>query len=193
MEKAGKQLYPLFVVSGPAAAGKSKLVIEHVLADFPQISRVVTCTTRKRRIEEKDGIDYHFLSDKQFNKALKENEFIEHADVHGKLYGVRAQDIREAHAKGPAIVIIDPQGVEKLVELFRDAYCIFIMAPDDDLRMRLTARSTSDTDFARRMEDAEHELRQANRWYYGCIINNANGHLERSLRQLYFFIKENLD
>jgi guanylate kinase len=192
VEKAGKQLYPLFVVSGPAAAGKSK-VAEHVLADFPQISRVVTCTTRKRRAGEKDGVDYHFLTKTQFIKALEENEFIEHADVHGKLYGVRVRDIREAHAKGPVIIILDPQGTEKITELFNDAHCIFIMAPDDDLRMRLTARSTSDSDFARRMEDAEKELRQVNRWYYGCIINNANGYLERSLKQLYSFIKENLD
>lgn len=192
MHAHSKPKHPLFVVSGPAAAGKSKLT-DHVLADFPQISRVITCTTRKKRPGEVNGVAYHFLTKTQFNKTLEGGELIEHAEVHGKLYGPRAADVREARTKGPSIIILDPQGAEKISKIFPDAHCIFIMAPDKDLRARLIERSTDQADFARRMKDAEDEMRQANRWYYGCIINNANSYLDRSLRQLYAFIRENLD
>jgi guanylate kinase len=187
-----KPQYPLFVISGPAAAGKSKMT-DQVLTDFPQISRVITCTTRKKRAGEVDGIAYHFLTKKQFKETLEGGELIEHAEVHGNLYGPRAADVREMRTKGPSIIILDPQGAEKISELFPDAHFIFIMAPDKDLRARLTDRSTDHADYARRMKDAEDEMRQANRWYYGCIINNADGYLDRSLRQLYAFIRENLD
>lgn len=183
--------HPLFVVSGPAAAGKSKLT-DQVLVDFPEMSRIITCTTRKKRPGEVDGVAYHFLSNKQFQQGLEEKQFIEHAEVHGNLYGPRVTDVREARKKGPSIIILDPQGTEKIIEEFKDAHCIFIMAPDDNLRARLTERSTDARDFARRMKDSEDEMRHANRWYYGCIINNANGQLERSMRQLYAFIKEGL-
>ncbi|HXK38301.1 MAG TPA: guanylate kinase [Candidatus Paceibacterota bacterium] len=192
MEKTGKQLYPLFVISGPAAAGKSKMA-DRVIADFPKLNRIITCTTRKKRPGEKNGVAYHFLTVAQFKSGIKHKEFIEHAEVHGNLYGPRVEDVRKARTKGPAIIILDPQGAEKISELFPDAHCIFIMAPDDDLRARLTERSTDHADFARRMKDSEEEMRHANRWYYGCVINNANGYLDRSLRQLYAFIRENLD
>lgn len=191
MRKHPRSQYPLFVVSGPAAAGKSKLT-DRVLIDFPVLSRIITCTTRKKRPGEVNGVSYHFFSKTQFEKRKKAGEFIEDSEVHGHLYGPRFDDVREARTKGPSIIILDPQGTEKITEIFPDAYCIFIMAPDDDLSARLTERSTDASDFARRMEDAKEEMRYVNRRYYGCVINNTNGYLPRSIRQLYAFIHESL-
>ena len=181
--------YPLIVISGPAAAGKTEIATR-LLELFPTLQRVVTCTTRPMRLGEEDGVSYHFLSEDTFETASLNQEFLEQAEVHGKRYGTRHCDIDSTREQGPALIILDPQGTETAARLFPDAYCIFIQAPDEDIEDRLMKRCSGMSDFSRRMQDLKTELQYSNRRYYACVINNVNGELPRSMRQIIAMIGE---
>ena len=101
----------LIVVSGPAGSGKTTLC-SRLTAAYPQaIRRVITCTTRAPRPGEVDGVDYHFLARAEFEKQIAAGVFLEHATVHGNLYGPRAKDVA-AHldAGFDALLNVDVQG-----------------------------------------------------------------------------------
>ena len=76
----------LFVVSGPSGAGKSTLV-RRLLASVPGLDFSVSCTTRKPRPGEEDGVDYHFVDDAEFDRREQAGEFLEWARVHDRRYG----------------------------------------------------------------------------------------------------------
>ena len=83
----------VFVISGPAGVGKTTLC-DRLLKEFDgTVSRVVTATTRKPRVGETPGNDYHFMSEEKFLRKVDEGAFIEHERVHGNLYGTLKQSI----------------------------------------------------------------------------------------------------
>ena len=83
----------LIVVSGPAGSGKTTLCSSLTGACPQGIRRVITCTTRAPRPGEVDGVDYHFLTRESFEQQVAAGVFLEHAHVHGNLYGPRAADV----------------------------------------------------------------------------------------------------
>ena len=85
MSEAARQPV-LLVLSGPSAVGKTT-VAQRLLAECPDLTRMVTCTTRASRDGEVDGVDYHFLSDQEFCQRIEAGEFLEHAQVYQNRYG----------------------------------------------------------------------------------------------------------
>lgn len=186
--------HPVIVISGPTCAGKSRL-IDRLVAALPQLQRVVTCTTRKPRGGEVNGKAYHFLSRKAFEKGIEKGIFVEYKEVHKTdLYGVRALDIAKTRKEGPAVIILDPPGAKSLAHALPNVHCAFVMAPDEDLRKRLTERSTDQVDFKNRLDDVEIELRTVNSPIFRCIINNVQGEteFEGAFRQLFNFVSEKI-
>ena len=161
----------LIVVSGPAGSGKTTLC-SRLTEAYPQaIRRVITCTTRAPRGGEVDGVDYHFLARADFERQVATGVFLEHATVHGNLYGPRAKDVA-AHldAGFDALLNVDVQGAATIrrqaasdPRLAAALVTVFVRVLDPvELRRRLTGRGTDPADeIDRRVQAAEWELGHA--------------------------------
>ena len=134
--------HPLFIViSGFSGVGKDATLDKMKKAGFP-FHYVVTATTRPKRPGEKDGVDYHFLSEDKFRQMIKTNQFLEWAKVYGNYYGVPKREIEEALRQGQdTIVKVDVQGAATIKQILPDAVFIFLMAPStEELTNRLRQR-----------------------------------------------------
>lgn len=169
------------LVSGPAGSGKTTLC-DRLTAAFPQeIARAVTCTTRAPRGNERNGVDYYFLSREDFENGVAAGEFLEHAHVHSHLYGVRFAQVRELLSAGRNVVLnLDVQGAATLRGVaagdpfFRSALItLFVMPPSvEELRSRLTGRGTDSADeIERRMTVALEEMARAGEFDY-CLVSS---------------------
>lgn len=167
--KPGKTL----LIIGPTAVGKSTL-LERALKEFSSLCDIITYTTRKPRAGESEGNPYHFVSEEKFRALLKEDFFLEHAFVHGLLYGTPRDQVDRAHAEGKiAIMDIDVQGAKKMLKIFPQARTVFILPPSmDALSQRFKKRGvTSPEDLDKRLESAKVELAQA-KDFQVSIIND---------------------
>ena len=166
----------LIVVSGPAGSGKTTLC-SRLTEAFPQaIRRVITCTTRVPRPGEVDGVDYHFLTRESFERQISAGVFLEHAVVHGNLYGPRSADVA-AHldAGFDALLNVDVQGAATIrakgeadSRLAAALVTVFIRVSDPvELRRRLTGRGTDHADeIDRRVATASSELLHAGEYQH---------------------------
>ena len=171
---------PLFIVmSAPSGCGKSTL-IDMLLQQYPDLQYSISCTTRKPRGDEEDGIDYHFLTVERFRELLAEDAFLEHAEVHGNYYGTLRQPIVDVLNEGNSMILdIDVVGAAKVRHQvmhhlppenpLRAGYMdIFINPPSmDELRARLEGRGTDAPDvIERRLANAEGEMARAGEYMY---------------------------
>ena len=135
----------LFIVSGPSGAGKGticKRLIEE--SDPGRIELSVSMTTRKARVGEEEGRSYYFVSRERFLKEVKNDGFIEYAEVYENYYGTPKEKVLDKLFQGVDIVLeIDIQGAMKVKEAYPEGVFIFILPPSMSiLRKRLTGRGT---------------------------------------------------
>jgi len=176
--------YPgnVYVVAAPSGAGKSRLVkalMELDAAVRPSVSH----TTRPPRGQEKDGREYHFVSDAAFDALIQSEAFLEWATVHGHRYGTSRESIEQRIAQGADVVLeIDYQGALQIKKIFANAVLIFILPPSwDELRSRLQNRGEDSLDVIEtRLKNAAHEMSQAPKFDF-VIINEL---FERALFDL---------
>lgn len=163
----------LFVLSGPAGAGKGTILAE-VFRQVDNLVYSVSCTTREPRPGETDGKDYYFISEEEFRNAVDEGQFLEWAPVHGKRYGTRRAAVEESLEKGVDVILeIDVQGAMQVKEKMPEAVMVFIRPPSfEALICRLRARGTETTrQLEIRIENAKRELAEADK-YEHRIIND---------------------
>jgi len=131
----------LFTVSAPSGAGKTSLLAE-LVKQLPDIRVSVSHTTRAMRPGERDGIDYHFVTEPEFLAMLDQAEFLEHARVFNHLYGTSQRWVTEQLNSGTDVVLeIDWQGAAQVRRLLPDCVRVFILPPSiDTLMTRLTSR-----------------------------------------------------
>ena len=131
----------LIVITGPSGVGKDAALNEMKKAGLP-FHYVVTATTRPKRSGERDGVDYQFLSEDEFNRLLGTNQFLEWAIVYGNYYGVPKREVAKALREGQdAIVKVDIQGAATIKRILPDAVFIFLMPPSmQELGNRLRQR-----------------------------------------------------
>ena len=156
MVKRGK----LYVIAAPSGAGKTSL-LRALMARRPEIGFSVSCTTRRPRPGEQDGKDYHFISREEFERLKAADEFIEHANVFGNLYGTRRSVVEEALAAGRDLILeIDWQGAQQVRERLPEAVQVFILPPSRaELEARLRKRGSDDADaIARRLKESTLEM-----------------------------------
>ncbi|QWT16970.1 guanylate kinase [Collinsella sp. zg1085] len=175
----------LFVISGPSGAGKGTL-LARVREHMPQLGLTVSATTRAPRVGEVDGVSYHFLTPKEFERRVCAGEFLEWAQVHEHCYGTLLSDVKEQLASGSSVMLeIDVQGALQVKDRYPDAVLIFIEPPTlNELRRRLESRGTeSAQSIDTRMANAVHELELASR-YDERIINDELNEASASLISL---------
>lgn len=150
----------LYTISAPSGAGKTSLV--SALIDSTQQVRVsVSHTTRAMRSGEQDGVNYHFVSHKDFQSMLAEKAFLEHAEVFGNHYGTSQAWVEQTLNEGDDVILeIDWQGAEQIKKLMPETLAIFIMPPSQrTLRERLTHRGQdNETVIDKRMAEAVNEM-----------------------------------
>jgi guanylate kinase len=152
----------LVVISGPSGAGKTSVC--KALRQRPGVEFSVSATTRPMRPDERDGVDYHFLTRDEFERRIAAGEFLEHASYSGNLYGTPMWPLDAALAKGHTFVLeIEVKGTRQLRERGRAGVYIFIAPPSlQALRERLLRRGTnSAAEIEARMAIAEDEMRDA--------------------------------
>ena len=151
----------VFVITGPSGVGKGTL-IRTLLDRIPQLELSVSATTRKPRLGETQGVDYHFLADAEFEDRVRAGEFVEHADYSGRRYGTLRSDLEQRLARGaPVVLEIEVQGARQIARTMPEAVRIFIAPPSEEaLRTRLVGRGTdAPQDVEKRLETAREELR----------------------------------
>lgn len=163
----------LFIISAPSATGKNA-VFNEVKKILPQVHRIVTCTTRKPRPEEANGIDYYFLTQIEFEFKKLHDYFIEYNTYANTRYGTLRSEVKKyQNEKYPIFLIIDTNGKKNVVEEYPNATSIFIMPPSfEELERRIRERRrNSEMEIALRLEEAKKELLKANTYDY-IVVNN---------------------
>lgn len=152
----------VIIFSAPSGSGKTTLV-KHCLQHFPQLAFSVSCTTRNPRGQEKNGIDYHFISPDEFRKRIADGEFVEFEEVYtDKYYGTLKSEVEKIWNEGKVVIFdVDVKGGIALKKYFEDkALSIFIMPPSvAELERRLINRATDDAETIKtRVSKAELEM-----------------------------------
>lgn len=176
----------VFIISAPSGSGKSTLVSE-LRKTVANLYFSISYTTRSPRGSEQNGREYYFVSRDEFERMLKADEFLEHAEVFGNYYGTARRFLREAQTRGHDLLLdIDVQGAAQIKTKISEAVSIFILPPSrDELERRLVRRShaegvTSDEVIQRRLHTASQEIENWTKYDYILV----NDRLEESIDQL---------
>lgn len=163
----------MLVLSSPSGAGKSSIA-RNLLEKTDGIEMSVSVTTRERRGSEIDGIHYHFLSTREFERLRDNDLLLEWAEVHGNFYGTPREPVEQAMSEGRDMLFdIDWQGAEQLAEKMRaDVVSIFVLPPSmEELKGRLHRRAEdNETVIAKRLANAAAEI-QHWRDYDFVVVN----------------------
>lgn len=173
----------LLVLSGPSGVGKDLLLSRLREAGRPY-HFTVTATTRPIRSGEQDGVDYHFVSKRDFEAMIANNELLEWATVHGNYYGVPKAQVMDALERGQDVILkIDVQGAATVRRLAPEALFIFLSSPSDsELERRLRGRrSESEESLATRIEQAQYELQEADKFDY-TVVHHTDATDEAALK-----------
>ncbi len=172
----------LFILSSPSGAGKTTLSRKLLAAD-PSIELSVSATTRPPRPGEVDAVDYHFVSNAEFDRMVEEDDFYEWAEVFGNRYGTPKGAIRNALKEGRDFLFdIDWQGTQQLYQKDQqDVVSVFILPPSlDELRRRLESRAQDSGDVIdARMERARAEISHWAEYDYVVINDDVNECFDR--------------
>ena len=170
----------ILIVSGPSGSGKSTLC-EAVFKEFKNLEFSVSCTTRAPRGEERDGVEYHFLTRPQFEEHIRKDDFLEYADVHGNFFGTLKSEVFDRTERGIDVVLdIDVQGALSIRKRFASdpafnarMESVFIAPPGyAELERRLRGRGTdAEESIRKRLENAKREMSFWREYKY-IIVND---------------------
>ena len=166
----------LLVLSGPSGSGKDAVLTRMKELNYP-LQYIVTVTTRPQRSNERDNVDYHFVSRESFQKMIEHGNLLEWANVYGNLYGVPKQAVKEALDGGQDTILkVDIQGATTIKKIMPQAALIFLVPPSmTELATRLKQRNTeSAADLSLRLKTAEEEVKRLPQFDY-VIINKRDG------------------
>lgn len=165
----------VMVISGPSGVGKDA-VIDGIKEAGVKFHHVITATTRPMRAGETDGVDYIFLSEKEFTVRLRGGEFLEHARVYKNHYGVLKSQVSGAIERAEDVIIkVDVQGAATLKRKMPSAILVFLLPPsEDELSDRIRGRNTdTESDVDHRLGKLEEELKYLPLFDY-AVVNHRD-------------------
>ena len=182
----------LIVIAAPSGTGKTSL-IEALLKDSTDMkfNLSISYTTRKKRINEKDGESYLFIDKKEFERMLENKDFLEHAEVFGNFYGTSKSWVEELLKEGKNILLeLDWQGAVQVKSAYPSAVTIFILPPSyKDLELRLIERDLDKkVVIEKRLAEAKKEIEQGQSFDF-LVVNDE---FEKALRDLKYIVRQNV-
>lgn len=177
--------FPL-VLAGPSGSGKT--TVGRALERLENVRFSISATTRPRRTEEEDGVDYRFLEREVFEELADRDELLEWAEVHGHLYGTPRSNLSAARREDRHLLLdIDVQGARSVRERVPDAVCVFLLPPGGQrILRRLRGRGTEgDEEIRRRLAAARDELAAVDEFDY-VVVNDV---LEDAVEELEAILK----
>ena len=173
----------MLVVTGPSGVGKGTL-IRTLRERVPGLELSISATTRRPRPGEQAGVDYHFLSQEDFDRRLEAGAFLEHAEYAGNRYGTLRSEVGRARAAGARALVleIEVQGARQVREALPAAVQVFIAPPSEEaLRTRLVGRGADDPDqIERRLAVANDEIAARDEFEH-VIVNDR---LDEAVQEL---------
>lgn len=179
---SAEQLGKLIVITGPSGVGKGTLV-SLLLQRHSQLKVSTSATTREPRPGETDGVEYFFLSKKDFETAILNHELLEWAEYSGNYYGTPKAQVVEQIAQGNYIILeIELAGARAIADIFPEAKRIFILPPSvEELEARIRNRGTnSEESIASRLKIAREEIAASSEF----DVEVVNDDLEKAIGQL---------
>lgn len=177
----------LIIISGTTCAGKGT-VIKRLLANHNDIVLSTSYTSRPKRDSEVDGVDYYFVTPEEFERKIKNGDFLEYAQVqYGAYYGTPKKEVLELLNSGKDVILeIDVQGAKQIKELYPSTILIFIMAPSmREVKRRIMMRGDENIDqIISRFKVAYNEINQINAYNYVVVnddLDNAVAKVEAIL------------
>ena len=172
----------ILVLSGPSGAGKSSLIAK-IIDDIGETYFSISTTTRLMRKGEQEGVDYYFVDKEEFEKEVEEEQFLEHALVHGNYYGTSLKPVKKALTEGKLVIFdIDVQGNSAIQHRLGDiTTSVFISPPTlSELKRRLEKRSTDSQEvIERRVNMAKREIQRVSEYDYLLINDNLDDAAEK--------------
>ena len=167
----------LIIISAPSGTGKSTIIGELMKNENLKLEFSISATTRPLRGEEKDGVNYYFLSLEEFKKRSENDEFAEYEEVYaGRFYGTLKSEITRITSAGKNVILdLDVKGGVNVKKIYgKKAISIFIKPPSiETLRQRLLLRATdSIEDINNRVDKAAYELTFADKFDH-CVVNEV--------------------
>lgn len=182
----------IFLISGPSGVGKDTIIAElrKIYFDF---HFVVTAVTRKKRSDEKEGVNHFFISPNKFKSMIENNQLIEWSKVYDNFYGVPKSQIETPISQGKSVFIrVDVQGAEKIKKIMPEIVLIFIKPENlEYIRSHLDIRGeNSEDEIKKRIEAAKNEILLAKNFDY--VITNQEGNIKYVIDAVKDIIKKNL-
>jgi guanylate kinase len=182
----------LFVLAGPSGVGKGTLRAR-ALEDVEDLVYSISCTTREPRSGEGEGVDYHFVTQKDFEDKVVRGLFLEHAVVHGDCYGTLGENVeRETNAGRDVLLEIDVQGAQQVRRLRPESVLIFVAPPSlEVLERRLRQRRTEPEEKIKlRLDNAKKEIQEIEE-YDHVILNDVLDQAAEELRSIVLGYRKN--
>lgn len=182
----------LIVYSGPSGVGKST-VLHEVLKDKElKLVFSISMTTRSPRKGEEDGKDYFFVSKEEFEKAIKEDKFLEHAKYVDNYYGTPLEYVEQKRNEGYNVILeIDIQGGKQVIAKCPETVSIFVLPPNDEvLKERLSSRGTEKEEvIEKRLAMAKKEIKESDIYKYHVI----NDDIAKAIKEVSDIIKKEME
>jgi guanylate kinase len=182
----------LFVISGCSGVGKGTVLKEFMARNSEHFMLSVSCTTRKPRSGEVDGVNYFFLTHDEFEDCIQKDKFLEYAQFAGNFYGTKKKFIKQKFEEGFNIILeIETQGALQVKKKMPEAVLIFIAPPNfEELEHRLRGRNTEDEEtIQKRLHEVKIELERSKQYDYVVI----NDDLERAVSEVESITKKELE
>lgn len=183
-------LTKFIILAGPSSVGKT-VIAEALIERNASLAKVITTTTREPRHNERNNLDYYFVTDQQFQNLIDQDAFFEHEIFNNHWYGTTRQEIERIKTLGKHPVwIIDPKGALKIDGLYPNTLTIFIQPENlQQLRHRLELRNFTEAEIKSRLQIAEEELAKIDKFDFSVI--NREDDLESTIAEVQSIIRNN--